>query len=61
MVPGLGKLAGLIVGLVFGWVWVQDSFADAVLVALTGLLGYLVAAIATGEIDVIDILARRRQ
>ena len=60
MTTGAAKIAGLIVGLVFGWVWIQDSFADAVLVALTGLIGYLVAAVLTGEIDILDYLARRR-
>jgi hypothetical protein len=60
MTTSVVKLAGLIVGLVFGWVWIQDSFADAVLVGLTGLIGYFVAAVLTGEIDVADYLARRR-
>jgi xanthosine utilization system XapX-like protein len=57
---GLGKLAGLIVGLVFGVIWVRDSFADAVLVALVGIIGYYVGAVLTGEIELADILARRR-
>ncbi|GAC1523100.1 MAG: hypothetical protein NVS2B16_31220 [Chloroflexota bacterium] len=61
MAANFGKLAGLIVGLVFGWVWIQDSFADAVLVALTGLIGYLIGAVLTGEIDVVEVLARRRR
>ena len=56
---GLGKLAGLIVGLVFGIVWVQDTFADAVLVAVAGLVGYYVGAVLSGEVDVADFLARR--
>lgn len=57
---GLGKFAGLIVGLVFGVIWVHDSFADAVLVAVVGIIGYYVGAVVTGEIDLADILARRR-
>jgi xanthosine utilization system XapX-like protein len=57
---GLGKLAGLIVGLVFGVIWVRVSFADAVLVALVGIIGYYVGAVLTGEIELADILARRR-
>ena len=57
---GLGKLAGLIVGLVFGVIWVRDSFADAVLVAVVGIIGYYVGAVLTGEIELADILARRR-
>lgn len=57
---GLGRLAGLIVGLVFGVIWVRDSFADAVLVAVVGIIGYYVGAVLTGDIDLADILARRR-
>ena len=57
---GLGKFAGLIVGLVFGVIWVRDGFADAVLVALVGIIGYYVGAVLTGEIELADILARRR-
>ena len=57
---GLGRFAGLIIGLVFGVIWVRDSFADAVLVAVVGIIGYYVGAVLTGEIDLADILARRR-
>jgi xanthosine utilization system XapX-like protein len=57
---GLGRLAGLIVGLVFGVIWVRNSFADAVLVAVVGIIGYYVGAVLTGEIELADILARRR-
>jgi xanthosine utilization system XapX-like protein len=59
-VQGLGRLAGLIVGLVFGVIWVRDGFADAVLVAVVGIIGYYVGAVLTGEIDLADILVRRR-
>ena len=57
---GLGRLAGLIVGLVFGVIWVWNSFADAVLVVVVGMIGYNVGAVVTGEIDLADTLARRR-
>jgi len=57
---GMGRYAGLIVGLVFGVIWVQGSFADAVLVAVVGLIGYYVGAVLSGDIDVMEILARRR-
>ncbi len=57
---GLGRYAGLIVGLVFGVIWVRGSFADAVLVAVVGLIGYYVGAVLSGDIDVMEILARRR-
>jgi uncharacterized membrane protein len=54
-----GKLAGLIVGLVFGWIWIQAGFADAVLVMVVGLVGSAIGAVATGEVDLAEILARR--
>ncbi|MDQ2743149.1 MAG: hypothetical protein M3Z66_12765 [Chloroflexota bacterium] len=55
----LGGLTGLIVGLVFGVIWVRDSFADAVLVVVVGVIGYYVGAVLSGEIDIAEILARR--
>ncbi len=58
---GLGRYAGLIVGLVFGVIWVRDSFADAVLVTVVGLIGYFVGAVLSGDFDLIEILARRRR
>lgn len=54
-------MTGLIVGLVFGVVWVRDSFADAVLVAVVGIVGYYVGSILSGEIDLGEILARRNR
>jgi len=59
MVTGSAKLGGLIAGLVFGWIWIHDGFPDAVLVALTGLIGYYVAAVLSGDIDIVEVLARR--
>jgi len=58
-VQRLGGLTGLIVGLVFGVIWVKDSFADAVLVLVVGVIGYYVGAVLSGEIDIVEILARR--
>jgi len=58
-VQRLGGLTGLIVGLVFGVIWVRDSFADAVLVVVVGVIGYYVGAVLSGEIDIAEILARR--
>jgi xanthosine utilization system XapX-like protein len=58
---GLGRYAGLIVGLVFGAIWVRDSFADAVLVAVVGLIGYYVGAVLSGDIDIVEMLARRNR
>lgn len=57
------KLIGLAVGLFLGFVWVIWSFGDMVLVALVGLVGYLVGAVMTGQLDLsaaIDRLSRRR-
>jgi xanthosine utilization system XapX-like protein len=61
MGTSVAKLGGLIVGLVFGWIWIHDSFPDAVLVALTGVLGYYAAAVLSGDIDIVEVLARRGQ
>jgi xanthosine utilization system XapX-like protein len=58
---GLGRYAGLIVGLVFGVIWVRDGFADAVLVVVVGLVGYYVGAVLSGEIDLVETLARRNR
>ena len=57
---GLGKLAGLIAGLVFGIVWIFGNFAEAILVLTTGLMGHYIAAILGGDLDVMEFLARRR-
>ena len=54
-----GRYAGLIVGLVFGVIWVRDNFADAVLVAVVGLIGYIVGAVLSGGTDQVEMLARR--
>lgn len=56
-----GKLAGLIVGLVFGWIWIQAGFADAVLVLVTGLIGSAIGAVLTGEVDLVAFLAQRNR
>jgi len=44
---------------VFGVIWIKDSFADAVLVLVVGVIGYYVGAVLSGEIDIVEILARR--
>jgi len=44
---------------VFGVIWVRDSFADAVLVVVVGVIGYYVGAVLSGEIDIAEILTRR--
>ncbi len=56
----IGKYIGLIVGLVFGGVWIFGSFAEAVLVLVTGLVGYYVGGILSGEVDILRLLDRAR-
>lgn len=52
----LATLTGLILGLalVFG------NFGDMLIVALFGLIGYCLAKVAAGEMDVAGWLSRRR-
>jgi hypothetical protein len=52
------KVIGLLVGLFLGFVWVIWSFGDMVLVALVGVVGYLVGAIVSGQLDLGAFLAR---
>jgi hypothetical protein len=52
------KVIGLLVGLFLGFVWVIWSFGDMVLVALVGLVGYLVGAVISGQLDLGAALAR---
>jgi len=59
-VQAIGKYIGLIVGLVFGGVWIFSSFAEAVLVLVTGLVGYYVGGILSGEVDILRLLDRAR-
>jgi len=55
-----GKYIGLIVGLVFGGVWIFGSFAEAVLILVTGLIGSFIGAVLTGEVDILQLLTRTR-
>lgn len=41
-------------------VWIFGNFAEAILVLVTGLTGHYIAAILTGELDVMELLTRRR-
>lgn len=45
------KLVGLIVGLWLGFIWVVFDFGDMVLVALVGIVGYVIGKVVTGEFD----------
>jgi ABC-type transport system involved in cytochrome c biogenesis permease subunit len=51
-------LAGLAIGLWLGFIWVVWGFGDMVLVALVGIVGYLVARVLTGQLRVDDIADR---
>lgn len=52
------KIVGLFAGLFLGFVWVIWEFSDAVLVALVGLVGYLIGAVLSGELDLLNGLRR---
>lgn len=44
-------IVGLFVGLILGLALIIDGFAEMLLVALFGLIGYIVAKVARGELD----------
>jgi hypothetical protein len=44
----LGLLIGVIVGVVWAWLW----FKDLLLVALCGFVGWLIVGVLEGELDV---------
>lgn len=44
-------IVGLFVGLILGLALIIDGFAEMLLVALFGLIGYVVAKVARGELD----------
>ena len=45
------KLIGLGIGLWLGFVWVVWGFGEALLVALAGVVGYIVVLAITGELN----------
>ena len=47
-----GRNVGLLVGAVVGVVWAWLGFKDVLLVALCGFVGWLVAGVLEGELDV---------
>ena len=51
-------MIGLAVGLWLGFIWVVWGFGDAVLVAVAGAVGYVVARVISGDIDVQASLRR---
>lgn len=55
------KLAGLVVGLALGLAIALGGFTEACVVALFGLVGWVVAKVIEGELDVQQYLDGRRQ
>ena len=54
--------AGLFTGLILGYVFALLGFADMLVVALFGLIGYLVMKAVQGELDIVtDVLDRNRR
>jgi hypothetical protein len=51
-------LIGLATGLWLGFVWVIWGFGDMVLVALVGVVGYLIARVLTGQLDLDEVAGR---
>jgi hypothetical protein len=51
---------GILVGLALGFAVVFGSFGDMLIVALFGVLGYGIAKISQGDVDVVSYLSGRR-
>ncbi len=49
-----------IVGLLLGIVFVFDGFGDMLIVALFGAIGYGVAKVVDGDLDLNELLSRAR-
>jgi hypothetical protein len=47
---------GTLVGLILGAIWVFGGFLSALLVAVLAALGAVVAAVATGRVDLAEYL-----
>jgi len=55
------KLAALVVGLALGLAIALGGFTEACVVALFGLIGWLVGKVLDGELDVQQYIDGRRQ
>lgn len=51
-------LVGLAAGLWLGFLWVIWGFGDMVLVALVGVVGYLIARALSGQLNLDDVADR---
>ncbi len=50
---------GTVIGLVIGAVWALTGFTGAVLTAVLGAVGYVVALMLQGRVDVTEYLGHR--
>ena len=55
------KWVGAIAGVFLGFVWVRYGLGSTIFIACLGALGYAIAGILTGEIDILDLLTRLQQ
>lgn len=53
--------AGTVAGLFLGYSGIRFGLAAAVLIGLCGAIGYAIAAVLSGEIDLLDGLTRMQQ
>ena len=54
-------VVGLFTGLLLGVVLVVGDFADMLLVAFCGAVGYLVMRVVEGELDLTEVVERTRR
>lgn len=55
------SVVGLFTGLVLGLVLVLRDFGDMLVVALFGAIGYVVASVIEGELDLGELVERTRR
>lgn len=55
------SVVGIFVGLFLGWALAAEGFGDMLIVALGGILGWLVAKVIEGEIDPSDYIGRAKR
>jgi hypothetical protein len=53
-------IAGLFVGLLLGLALIIDGFGPMLVVALFGVIGFVVGKVADGQLDLTDYLGGRR-
>jgi len=55
-----GTTVGLFTGLLLGLALVIGDFGDMLIVALFGAIGFVVASVLAGDLDLNDLLSRGR-